>query len=1537
MGLSQPEPVRCPDCGSELVSEPGIPGLCPQCLLSLALLDSGRDEDPGELETLDGQAGGPGRILGDRYQVRELLGRGGMGEVWRAFDLKLRVDVALKAVRAGRPGAERAVEMLRREVRSAREVVSPNVCRVFDLVEEDGREYVSMEYVDGTTLGEVMRERGPLGLRESREIASQFLSGLEAIHVAGLVHRDFKPENVMVTRAGRVVVMDFGLAKGRAEGRTGTVSGTPAYMSPEQARGEDLDARADVFAAGVVLSEMVSVGGAGAFEARQALWRGVRDTPPRVPEGPWAPVLRQALAASLADRPASARALAQALEEVTQRLPGFEEKRPYPGLSSFTEEDAEYFFGREVETEAVWKKLKRPRLLAVIGPSGAGKSSFLRAGLLPALPPGWKAVVSSPGTRPFQALAQALAPAFAGDTQAVQALLRFEEEDQAVSLLHRLRQRHGHVLLVVDQFEELFTLNPPETQEAFARLLGRLVLESDLHVVLSLRDDFLFRCHAHEALAPILNDLTLLGAINESGLRRALVQPALSCGYRFEDETLVDEMVTEVQKERGALPLLAFAASRLWEKRDRERGLLTREAYWEIGGVAGALAQHAEATLERIGTQRASLVRELFRNLVTSQGTRAVRERSELLSVFEKPAADSAETEGGDPGTRAQAWSRAQAEEVLSALIDARLLTSYERAGEGGESHQQVEIIHESLLSAWPRLVRWQTQDADGAQLRDQLRQAAQLWQDRGRTQDLLWSGTAYRDYTLWRERYRGGLSATEEAFAAALEANATRRRRRRRAAVATLVAVAACVAIVTSVLWQRSETSRQRAEAESRRAEAGKLLALAQIELATYPTAALAYALQSLELADTRDGRLFALRVLQQGPLATIPSSRYSEQDGLESVATAFSPSGEWLATSGARRAQIRHRDGGESVVVGEYPPLEGTRFDRGLRISFAPHGDVLVAARNGDVRALTVPGGRELWRAQGDKGPASVFAGGDGFFTVTEEGRRDSVRWFPEHGAPSRLVGTMETVAVEEENGTRSARDVDAVRGRMAFARGRRIYLRSTADWASAPRLLAEHAADVLGLAFHPDGERLAAGDASGEIRIWLMAAAQAARLTRTIRGEAMRRLAWDPTGRWLAAWGSGSGAPKPVQLWDLSAPVGADPLLLRRGKGTVWWTDCAFDPSGRWLLTGHYTDAALWPIDGNHARVLAGHGGPVSAVRFAPDGQSLISQSDDGTEREWPLAPQGGEASRIVRRIRAGDINDVPGHVVKLVPGGVEIEGLAGGPGRRLTGFSADARIATTALASDGHRLAVAPDYGPVADKVVRVFDLDTGAVQVLGPVPGAGDGRVGAVMSLAFLDRNRLLAGVRPTGLVLFDLRDGSARVLASKPEVITGISRRGDFGIGLQPRSLSPPRRELVRFSFDGRAPEVLNSHGSVPDWAALDPTDTWVASGSMDGTVRVGPVSGEEPHVYYGHEGTAQDVAFSPDGKWLASAGEDKTIRLWPLPDRSRLPFHTLPREELLARLCAFTNLRVVPDPGASTGYRLEAGLFSGWAKPPEW
>jgi hypothetical protein len=413
-----------------------------------------------------------------------------------------------------------------------------------------------------------------------------------------------------------------------------------------------------------------------------------------------------------------------------------------------------------------------------------------------------------------------------------------------------------------------------------------------------MRDDFLIHCNRHEELRPLFSELTPLDPPAGAALRRALTQPALQCGYRFEDDELVEEMLAEVEGERGALPMLAFAAARLWDNRDREGGLLTRQACHDIGGVGGALARHAEAAIDRIGTERVPIVREIFRNLVTAEGTRAVREWDELLSVF-------SESESELP------------EEILHELIDARLLTAYEVRDEDRETTRHVEIIHESLLASWPRLVRWQTQDADAAQLRDQLRQAARTWHEHDRSDDMLWTGSAYQDFAVWRERYPGGLSDLEEAFASAMTVFASRRRRRRRIVTTAVLVLAIVLAAVFGTLWRRSVL-------ETRRAEASKLLAIAQVQIETDPTEALAYATASLELADNYEARVFTTRALSAGPPVRVLDIRRSV-GGMFWEST-FSPDGRWLALAALNNENVLvyGERGGDPIILGGHvvPP---------------------------------------------------------------------------------------------------------------------------------------------------------------------------------------------------------------------------------------------------------------------------------------------------------------------------------------------------------------------------------------------------------------------------------------------------------------------------------------------------------------------------------------------------------------------------------------------------------------------------------------
>jgi WD40 repeat protein len=1169
-----------------------------------------------------------------------------------------------------------------------------------------------------------------------------------------------------------VVLMDFGLARQEDSG-AGTVSGTPAYMAPEQAAGLHVDARADVYSAGVVLAEMVSPEGIRNIQSRQSVWEGIRREPARVPDTPWAPVLKKAVAKEPDRRYNSAHTLIRELEDVTLRVEGAEDLTPYPGLASFSEEDAEYFFGREIEIEALWATLDRPHLSAIVGPSGAGKTSFIRAGVIPAASADWVCVVCTPGNAANASLARVMAREMAGEADVFERLLNFDDPDVAVDIVAHWRQKYGQALLVVDQFEELFTLNTPEDQVQFASLLSRLVIEADVCVVLSLRDDFLMRCRDLAPLQPIFSGLTALPTLAGSALRRALVQPATKCGYRFEDDELVDEMLAEVEGERGALPMLAFSAARLWETRDREKGILTRQAYHDIGGVGGALARHAENTIDRIGTDRIAIIRELFRNLVTAEGTRAVREWDELLSIFDpgdvgragiKPAPTEGLATDGEPAVGAGFIpARDDASEVLRELIDARLLTSYEVREEDREPTRRVEIIHESLLANWPRLVGWSTQDADSARLRDELRQAARTWDQHGRTIDLLWTGTAYREYGVWRERYPGGLTELEEDFAGAMTTHARRIKRRRRVAISALFVILLAVLGVVGV-------SRQQAVAEANRAEASKLVALGRMVLDTDRTGAITYAIASLERSDTPEARRLALRALWAGPPTTVLPG------GSPPFEIAFSPDGHRLAV-GYHGGVVRvfRRDGGAPVTFQAFEEAHGNVFD----LSFSPDGRLLVGGAqfaDGEVRVWETEGWQLVRVLQSPEPPEALRDNNDltkafglvepGLSTVLTVSFRHQdhpravdqgfwvLRRWPIDGGPPEFVG--------EVSGTLSPfAAVDLARGLLAVGTVDELHLHHLDTLGrEPPRVIGRFSGGLVfgtKLAFDPTGELLAACDVDEVMRLWRVDGDGTQPERELEATEWVVGTAFSPDGSRLAMASSVAGG----RMWDLRGPAFADPI--RFGVEAYNLPAAAFTPGGRWLAVGSYGrpfQLSMWPVSGRYPWILRHPAGKFRQVaEFHPDESRifLVVAEKDGFESllSWPLTGAAGREPAVLFRgleIEFSSIAVDPRDRFLVVGSysGVHKIPLDGAAPTVLEGVDRSARLV---LDPTGRYLAGAADP-------VTVIDLETG--ERLGPeVPGDG-----YVTNYAFDPTGRLV--VTRGGVVSrWDPETGTSEVLLSE--------------------------------------------------------------------------------------------------------------------------------------------------------------------------
>ncbi|WP_414640823.1 serine/threonine-protein kinase [Archangium sp.] len=885
---------------------------------------------------------GHGLKPGTRIQHYELireLGSGGMGTVFLARDTRLGRRVAIKFLHTQDADVTRRFIL---EARTTARCSHENIVIIYEVGESQAGPFMVLEFLEGQPLMKVM---GKQRLPPSRavELMVPVVRALACAHEQGIVHRDLKPENIVVTNAGAIKVLDFGIAKvlqgdepnegliAQGHGkphlpsaaelgedvsnltRRGAIMGTMAYMAPEQwGIGVPIDHRADIWAVGIMLFRMI----AGKhpldpLRGPQLMVTGILDEPmPRlqsvVPDVPpdLAAVIDRCLLKVKDQRFPDAHTLLKALEPF---LPGRYSRElridesPYAGLSSFQEADADRFFGRTREIAALVNRISDRPLLAVVGPSGTGKSSFVRAGLVPVLKrsgTAWESLVIRPGRNPLAALANIVAPLVSSSTTVEEDIAeqqrlveRLQAEPGYVGSLLRSRARRERrkILLFIDQFEELYTLVPDVRERlAFTACLSGIADDatSPIRVILSIRSDFLDRVPEDEQfMGELSQGLYFLTAPNRDGLRDALVQPAEMAGYQFESPAMVDNMLEHLDASQGALPLLQFAATQLWESRDTKNKLLTESAYQSIGGIAGALATHADSVLASMSNAERTLVRAVFLRLVTPERTRAIVSVDELRELTK----DSGE------------MSR-----LIDHLVQARLLVV--QTG-GGATGATVELVHESLLHSWPTLKRWLDEGQEDAGFLEQLRNAARQWQAKNFDNNLLWRGEMVEEALRFQRRFRGELPQLQQDYLTSVFAQAKKGRRLRKALLfggttfLGLLVIAAAVALVVISNAQR-EAQRQaevalKAEAVARTAEqtarsaeveAKQRLAEVQakeLERQKAQQAAEAanaqVALANQELLSKNDELLLALKRAQEAQLRAKGAKRRAESSARE------------------------------------------------------------------------------------------------------------------------------------------------------------------------------------------------------------------------------------------------------------------------------------------------------------------------------------------------------------------------------------------------------------------------------------------------------------------------------------------------------------------------------------------------------------------------------------------------------------------------------------------------------------------------------
>ena len=1168
--------------------------------------------------------------------------------------------------------------------------------------------------------------------------------------------------------------------------------------------------------------------------------------------------------------------------EVVHNVQGL--ANPYLGMAAFTYAERHRYAGRDAHIKDALAKLTTPGaqrvLLFVTGASGSGKSSFAQAGLLPALEAHYaerhqtlRRAVMRPSQQPLAMLGDALQQ------------LGMPAAQPNIAALTALMQEHtfGSYInvIILDQFEELFTQSQSEQRDDLLNWLSNLPPFADLrtHLIATMRADYLPELFAHRILRNIEKEGLDLREMTAPELREAIQRPLQSCypdKEKYFEAGLLDRLATDAAADATYLPLLQVTLEQLWDG-----GLLKLERY---GTLTDAIRDRADEVYKQTTNQ--DVMMAIFLDLVEvsrdDDARRDVRRRRTWDEL----------TDG-----------RSEREPLVDQLVSQRLLSKDVEQRDGQEV-QVVDIIHESLLSNWPRLRDAITAQRERLQRRSRFEHWLRDWEDHNRADDYLLDGVrlseaeelaAQRDVAL-----QG--SAAQELLTRSLTQREAKSRRRLRIAtgIAGVLAIFLIIAVFAVIIAfqqqhiasdnaaeadqqrQQAEANANEARAERDRAAGLAVASAAQTELSRN-NLDLAYPL-ALAAAQMPDPAPQARAVLGEAVYAS--GTMYQLRDHEKTVRSVALSSDGQHAASGSEDRTVRLWD----ITCGELVHTFHGHSGAVRSVAFSPDGKYLLSGSNDrTLRLWDVASGDTIRVFEGhEKSVGGVAFSPDG--TLALSGSSDAtVRvWnvatgeeqqiFTEHtdvvwsvafspGGQTALSGSTDrTVRVWDVTSGQSLLVFTGHTGNVwdvAFSPDGTLALSGSNDatlmlWEVSTgqiiRTFRGHALPVWSVAFSPDGQTALSGSTDRTVRLWDIASGDLLAIS-SGHTDVVWSVAFSPDGQTVL---SGS-EDRTVRLWDIA---NEQPIHTFVGH-TNYVDSVALSPDGALALSGSYDeDARLWDVTtGETIHTFIGHTNAVRSVTFSPDGQTALSGSWDTTLRLWDVAT--GESIRTFTG-HTGFVESVAfssdgtlalsGSCVEANPdatcdtGEIRLWDVA--TGETIRTFMGHTDYVTSVMFSrDGQTILSGSE-----DRTIRLWDRTS------GDVLQTFTGHTGEVWDVTFSpDEAFILSGSGDTTLRVWKVASGETIHIF-----------RGHLGAVWS-----------VMFSPDEPTPDE-----PTPDEPTLD--GRTALSGSADGTIRVWDVaSGESFHTFQGHQNWVRSGVFSPDGRMLLSGSWDRTLRLWPI-----IPYH---------------------------------------------